>query len=52
MEKFVNVIKGRIAYLGFVKGKEDANYMKFKNEIGEYVNICYGAFGKVSFGKV
>jgi RNA-directed DNA polymerase len=51
MEKFVNVIKGRIAYLGFVKGKEDANYMKFKNEIGEYVNICYGAFGKVSFGK-
>ena len=32
IEKFINSIKGKIEYIGFVKGKEDANYIKFKKE--------------------
>lgn len=42
MEKFINSLKGKIEYIGFVKGREDANYLKFTKEMNEHVNVIYG----------
>jgi len=41
IEKFINSIKGKIEYIGFVKGKEDANYIKFTKEMAEFINVIY-----------
>jgi RNA-directed DNA polymerase len=41
MEKFINSIKGKIEYIGFVKGREDANYLKYTKEVEVHTKIIY-----------